>query len=150
VVAHIAGAGGIVWTSDVRLFNRASSVQTATLIFTPSGHDGTIDFAAFKVSVDPQQVVTILDIVTQFAQLGSGQPEIDGDVVASSRLHGGGYELVPALTPADERTTTHLYGIRDTSATRTNIGFAETNGRPATVKWVTITGFDSVVIGTAQ
>src|SRR5262249_20629126 len=92
VVSHIVGQLGVTWTSDVRLFNRTATTQIATLIFTPSGHDGTIDFAALKFAVAPQQIVTIEDVAAQMQMLGSGQLEIDGDVVASSRIHGGGYE----------------------------------------------------------
>ena len=147
VVAHIAGAGGITWTSDVRLFNRTSTAQLITLIFTPSGHDGTTDFTALKFHVGPQQFVTVDDVVAQMQMLGSGQLEVDGDVVASSRIHGGGYEFIPALTP-NVTSPAHLNGIRNNDTTRTNLGFAETNGQPAEVSWVRIIGFESVTEAT--
>src|ERR1051326_3784665 len=147
VVAHIDGAGGVTWTSDVRLFNRTSSTQTATLVFTPSGHDGRTDFAALKFAVAPQQIVTVEDVVAQMQMRGGGQLEIDGDVVASSRIHGGGYEFVPALPPP---TGTHLLFVRNDAQHRTNVGFAETSGRAAHVVLEQITQFEPVSLGSVD
>jgi subtilisin-like proprotein convertase family protein len=133
IVAHISDAGGLEWTSDVHLFNRGSSAATVTLIFTPSGRDGTTDFAALKYIVDPQQVVTIEDVVAQMQMIGSGQLEIDGDVIANSRIHADGVgELVPAVTPSLERDLI-IPRIQNDDTLRTNIGVAEVGGAEVTV-----------------
>ena len=123
VVSHIVGVGGITWTSDVCLFNPRVNAIDATLIFTPSQHDGRFDFAALKFHVEGGQVVMITDVVAQMRMLGSGQLEVDGDIVSSSRIHGGGYEYVPSVAPV-ATATTQLLSIQSDANTRTNIGFA--------------------------
>jgi len=145
VVSHITGAGGITWTSDVFLANSRTSAVDATLIFTPSQHDGTIDFATLKFHVDAGQSVTIADVVAQMRMLGSGQLEIDGDVLSGSRIHGGGYEYVPSFPPLVSHTPVVLAGIRETASIRTNLGFAETSGHPATVLVVNFLGPGSTI-----
>jgi subtilisin-like proprotein convertase family protein len=135
VVAHIVGAAGVTWTSDVRLFNRSNATKTATLIFTPSGHDGTTDFAALKFSVDARQVVAIDDVVAQMQMIGSGQLEIDGDVVVTTRINGGGaHEYVPAIRSTDPTLIAVIPIVENDAAFRTNIGIAETSGHAGRIR----------------
>jgi subtilisin-like proprotein convertase family protein len=131
-VAHLAG-----YVSDVRLLNRGTRTTTVTLIFTPSNADGTQTFAAMKVSIDPQQVVRIDDVLTQLHLIGLGQLEIQSetnDVIATSRTSLGGVgEFVPAMPPA-EATDLVIPHIEVDDAFRTNIGLAETSGQAGVVR----------------
>lgn len=80
VVGHATGAAGTLYTSDVYLLNRGSRETTATMIFTPSGANGTNTFAAMKATIAPGQTVLFTDIVaTVFASTGIGSLEIQGD-----------------------------------------------------------------------
>jgi subtilisin-like proprotein convertase family protein len=130
-VAHIAG-----YVSDVRLLNRGTRTTTVTLIFTPSNADGTQAFAAMKVSIEPQQVVRIDDVLTQLHLTGLGQLEIQSDtndVIATSRTSLGGVgEFVPAMPPA-EATDHVIPHVEVDDAFRTNIGIAETSGHAGVV-----------------
>jgi len=128
VVSHITGAGGITWTSDVKFVGIGDDV---TLVFTPSGHDGRTDFAVLKFATNKGEVVTVTDVVAQMGMFGSGQLEIQDALLAMSRIHGGGWEYVPALRP--DATDNRMVGIRNDLNVRTNVGFAETMGRAAHV-----------------
>jgi subtilisin-like proprotein convertase family protein len=130
-VAHLAG-----YVSDVRLLNRGARTTTVTLIFTPSNADGTQAFAAMKVSIEPQQVVRLDDVLTQLHLIGLGQLEIQSDtndVIATSRTSlGGAGEFVPAMPPADA-TDLVIPHVEVDNAFRTNVGLAETSGQAGTV-----------------
>ncbi|MBK5259228.1 MAG: proprotein convertase P-domain-containing protein [Thermoanaerobaculia bacterium] len=137
-IAHNPGLNGTFFRSDVRLFNRGSRETVTTLVFTPAGAEGRIDFGAVKVVVPAEGVVALDDIVRGlFGTAGSGQLEILGDVRAVARTyteHDGGTlgHSVPAIDPAAAMRrgdAPQLIPFVENSATfRTNTGFAETSG----------------------
>ena len=43
ITGNVSGASGTKFVSDVRLYNRGSSPVEATLIYTPSGKDGSAE-----------------------------------------------------------------------------------------------------------
>lgn len=132
VVGHVPGANGTLFMTDVRLENPTQKDVTAILIFTPSGADGTSNFAAVNVDIAAGHVVAISDVVgSMFGTAGIGQLEIDGEVVVSSRTYttfptGGTVgEIIPAGQGAGHGELIRLY---NNNQYRTNIGFAETAG----------------------
>jgi len=146
-VAHTNGVAGAAWRSDVFLFNRNASSAKATLVFTPSGADGTTNFGAVNVTVAPQQVVAFRDVLGQlFGQGGGGTLEIQGDVQAWSATYdavariGQSIEPVPASDgsagPLYVQTLPQLGG-------RTNLGIVETAGASGTA---TVSAFPSSTI----
>jgi subtilisin-like proprotein convertase family protein len=141
-VAHTPGALGTVWQTDVRLFNRGSTTANVTAIFTHAGEEGWNHFAAVKLSIAPQQVIALDDIVAATMRTsGVGQLEFLGDtdalIVTSrtyTRANGGTYgQFIPAVSTADSAPITYLPRIQTTPDFRTNIGFAETAGGSGTV-----------------
>src|SRR5207237_6618630 len=65
-VAHAAGVNGTTFVSDVHLFNRSTTRDAnVTLVFTPSGADGTQSFGAMKLTIRPQETVELDDVVAQ-------------------------------------------------------------------------------------
>ncbi|HEV2722129.1 MAG TPA: proprotein convertase P-domain-containing protein, partial [Thermoanaerobaculia bacterium] len=137
-VAHADGADGTKWRSDLFLFNKAASATTATIIYTPSGADGTTNFGAVNVSVAPGEVAVFRDVVMQlFNTDGLGTLAIGGSVQAWSRAVDtarGLAEVIEAVPAADavgvndagQFTTTLAAYIPATA----NLGAIETAGQP--------------------
>jgi hypothetical protein len=159
VVAHAVGANDTNFVSDVQLFNSGSKTANVLAILTPSGADGSLRFAAVRVVIEPQQMITLSDVVTSVMQsTGTGQLEIDDDItnlVISSRtyttaLNGTYGESIPSSTDSivagDVGTITLL---RRNDEFRSNIGFAEIWGGHgiAIFKFVDLSGN---VVGTAE
>ncbi len=144
VVAHNPGVNGTFFRSDVRLFNRGGREIVATLVFTPAGADGRIEFGAVKIVVPAGGVVAVDDIVrTLFGTAGSGQLEVLGDVIAAGRTyteHDGGTsgQSVPAVDPGSAMRRGDAPQVisfgENSAAFRTNIGFAETAGSAGRVR----------------
>jgi len=147
-VAHTPGALGTAWQTDVRLFNRGASTAIVTAIFTHSGDEGWNHFAAVKLSIAPQQVVALDDVVAATMRTsGVGQLEFLGDtdalVVTSrtyTRANGGTYgQFIPAVSTSESAAVEYVPRIQIRNNFRTNIGFAETAGGSGTVR---VTLFD--------
>lgn len=141
-VAHAAGANGTNFVSDVRILNRGTTAAQVTAIFTPSGADGTANFAAVKLVVPPAQILTLDDVVQNVMHLsGIGQLQLIGDpaqLVVNSRTHTGNYgESIPAAAGSDAIASgdapIFIPGLENTTAFRSNIGFAEIGGASGTV-----------------
>jgi len=62
-VAHVAGADGAFWTSDVVLHNRAGSPAPITLKFLGNARDGTSG-PEKSLTLDPLQTVTYADVLS--------------------------------------------------------------------------------------
>lgn len=141
VVTRVYGVGMTQFASDVRIANPSGERREAMMIFTPSGADGTVEFAALRVSLEPGQTVGFDDVVASaFATSGSGSLEILGDVVAMSRtyaLRGGGTmgQQVPPVseTTASLRPPLFVFPMPG-EGLRTNIGFVETSGKAVSVR----------------
>ncbi|HEV7573041.1 MAG TPA: proprotein convertase P-domain-containing protein [Thermoanaerobaculia bacterium] len=154
-VAHTPGALGTVWQSDVRLFNRGSAIANVTAIFTHAGDEGWNHFAAVKLSIAPQQVMALDDVVAATMRTsGIGQLEFLGDtdsVVITSRTYtranGGTYgQFIPAVLTTESAAITYLPRIQSTVNFRTNLGFAETAGGNGTVRVTLFDGATGSVI----
>jgi subtilisin-like proprotein convertase family protein len=142
VVAHLNGAAGAVYRSDLALFNRASSAQIVTAILTPSGADGSSNFAAVKLVVPAGQVVSIRDAVpTLFATSGSGALELQGDpktLLAWSALYderpeGRLSQTIESVTP-DQAGDSVAIVPAALDGGRTNVGVTEVAGEPGVVR----------------
>jgi subtilisin-like proprotein convertase family protein len=138
VVGRTPGMNGTFFTTDVRLFNPNNATVEATLVFTPAA----AEFLAVTVVMPPGEVVAFDDVVrTLFASGGLGHLEIAGDVIASSRTWTtspeGTYGLFAAASPVEDAIgsgeTAHIAHLRNDAAFRSNIGFAEVDGRTAAV-----------------
>jgi subtilisin-like proprotein convertase family protein len=136
VAGHLTGALGHEYVSDVTLFS--STAQTLTLIFTPTGADGTTTFAAMRVSVAAGATVHIDDIVNVLGTTGIGQLEIDAPnaFVATSRAYyrdadGTHGDRVPAVDVA--RAGTRLVVGRGFRG-YWNPGFANVTGESGVVR----------------
>jgi hypothetical protein len=136
-VAHTTGLGGTAWRSDLFLFNRAASEAKITLVYTPSGADGTTTFGAVNVTVAPKQVAAFRDVVGQlFGQGGSGTLEIQGDVQAWSATFDANARIGQSIepVPASGAGPGPLYvQLPSEHLGRVNIGIVETAGASGTV-----------------
>jgi len=148
-VAHLDGAGGSQWRSDVFLFNRGNSEANVTLLFTPSGANGATDFGAMRAVIEPKQVVAFRDVVSQlFATTGSGTLEMQGDVQqlvawsSTDDVSRGLGQTVDAVHSSDSigsgDAPLHIVPIAINSS-RSNIGVIETAGESGTIT-VTVSG----------
>lgn len=151
VAGHAPGANGTFFVTDLRLLNATSSEELATLIYTPSGCDGRIEFSAVKVSIPAGQVVSLDDVVGRTLHMsGIGQLEIGGEVVTTGRTWtaapagGSAGQFVPAFPSADGMvlgdSPRTLTAVENGTEFRTNIGFAETSGAGGRVR---LTLFDA-------
>jgi len=84
-VAHVAGADGAFWTSDLVLHNRGSSPAPVTLKFLGNSRDGTSG-PERSFTLDPLQTVTYADVLSSVFG-------VQGDAGA-----------LEALTPSDQVT----------------------------------------------
>jgi hypothetical protein len=131
VIAHTTGVGGTAWRSDLFLFGRGA----VTLVYTPSGADGTTTFGAVNVIVPPGQVVAFRDVVEQlFGQGGSGTLEIQGDVQAWSATYDAVARIGQSIEPVrgSDAGPGPIYVQRAARDGRTNIGIVETAGASGT------------------
>jgi hypothetical protein len=141
-VAHTAGEGGTNWRTDVRIFNRGTHPEEATLVYTPDAGG----FAAMKLVVGPQQVVALNDIVGATMQLPGtlGSLEVQGSVIllVTSRTYTlgprgtfgqfvAGASSSDAIGGATHALVTHL---RNDADFRSNIGVTEVAGESGTVR----------------
>jgi len=142
IVGRTPGANGTFSMSDVRLLNRGVRDTLVTLIFTPSGGDGRAHFSAVQVLARPGEVVAYDDIVgTVFSSGGTGQLEIIGDVIASSRTYSRSERGEFGLSAAPPRESTERGQspllipqlVSDENA-RSNLGWAETAGQFGTLR----------------
>lgn len=136
VVTHVRGAKGELFLSEVRLANPSSETKTATLVFTPSTHDGTVSFAAAQVRLEAGQTLAFDDVVSSlFRTLGSGSLEVLGDVRVASRTYTPagrgtyGQQVPPDLETIGEGDQPLVVAqLEGFEAPRFNLGLVETAG----------------------
>src|SRR5438445_2782429 len=146
-VARAPGANGTTFITNVRLFNRGASSAQVTAVFTPTGGDGRTNFAAVKIVMQPAQIVAIDDIVhTLLQSAGTGQLQIVGandQILINSRTYtpssSGTYgQFVPSAVASESVGAGDLPlsipGLENTSAFRSNIGFAEVAGMAGEIR----------------
>ncbi len=142
-VAHANGLDGAQWRSDLFLFNKASSATTATIVYTPSGADGTTTFGAVNVNVAPGEVAVFRDVVAQlFATDGLGTLAIGGSVQAWSRTVDAARGLAEVIEAAPASDAVGLGDVGQYTIQlfpyepfRANLGAIETAGQRGTVRF---------------
>ena len=146
IVGRTPGANGTFFMTDVRLLNRGIRETPVTLIFTPSGADGRAQFAAVNVVARPGELVAYDDIVgSVFSSGGTGQLEIVGDVIASSRIYTRSSTRSShgefGLSAAPHRQSVgrgepplYIPQLETRDGFRSNIGWAETAGHSGTLR----------------
>lgn len=152
------GAEGTHFRTDVRILNRGTTRAETAAYFTRSGNDGTTQFAALRIVVDPGATVALDDVVARdFRTTGVGAIEFRGNVaylLITSRTYnstpaGTFGQFIPAVaqdeTTALGRAPLHIAQLQNTDVFRANIGFAETGGTAGTVE-VSIFDSDGSVI----
>lgn len=131
VVAHIFGQDG-AYVSDVRIANPSSAPAEATLIFTRSGEDGMQSFAVQRLSLAAGQTAALDDVVQRaFHTFGSGTLEVQGAVIAMSRIAG---QQVPPAAGTTALGQPPLLVAPYPEAGRVNVGLAETAGGRGVVR----------------
>ncbi|MDX1582919.1 MAG: M36 family metallopeptidase, partial [Thermoanaerobaculia bacterium] len=133
VIAHTPGAEGTFFVSDLAVSN-PSDAHEVTLVHTPSGADGTEQFAAIRVVLPSNGTVVLRDLVRfLFGASGSGSLEIRDaapGVRVSSRTFNQATEGTFGQTiPAVHRSEISgdrfvLSQIRRSTSFRTNFGFS--------------------------
>lgn len=135
------------WRSDVRIFNSGASTP-ATLTFYPQGAANAP--VVRELTIDAGEVEAINDILGGlFAQAnGAGGSLVittpaNAPIVASARTYNqtsnGTYgQFIPGVTAAQSIGTgeraLNILQLEQSSRIRTNVGFAETTGQPATIE----------------
>jgi subtilisin-like proprotein convertase family protein len=131
VVAHLFGQDG-AYVSDVRIANPSSAPAEATLIFTRSGEDGTQSFAVQRLALAAGQTAALDDVVQRtFHTFGSGTLEVQGEVIAMSRIAG---QQVPPGLDTTSLGQPPLLVAPFPVAGRVNFGLAETAGGRGVVR----------------
>jgi subtilisin-like proprotein convertase family protein len=135
-VGHLTGALGRQYVSDLWLYSPASA--TLTLLFTPTGADGTTNFAAMRVAIVAGSTLRIDDVVAQLGTTGLGQLEIasDSGFVATSRTyyrdkngtHGDRVAAVDVNEALTSAVVARNYGAY------WNLGFANVTGASGVVR----------------
>lgn len=156
-VAHAPGANGTNFVTDVRIASNASVAETLMAVFTPSGVDGRVTFAAVQLSLAPHQVLALDDVVARtFTSVGTGQLQISGatgDFVVTSRTYTkaspGTYGQAIPGAPPSSATALVVGGLRVDDDFRSNVGFAESGGNVVDVHvdWRDASG---AIIGTSS
>jgi hypothetical protein len=137
-VAHVAGANGTVWRTDVAILNSCDLPATVTLHLEVDGQ--TLE-QAFVIGPGRQQVFT--DVV---AQLGGGDGSAallvvsDGPVTVTSRTYnlsaagtyGQAFDGVAPSAAPEQGIVSLLAGLREDDDFRSNIAFLNSSDVPTT------------------
>ncbi len=140
VVAHVKGAQGSLFRSDLRVLNDRDEPVSVQLIFTPTGADGRSDFVTRTVRIPRNSTYAIDDVVLSlFGRETAGTLAISSDaaLLTSSRLYnetaaGTLGQYVPATSDQESAGLSepplHVTGLRNDAQFRSNIGVAEVRG----------------------
>jgi hypothetical protein len=159
-VGHLDGIGGSRFVSDVRVTNTTSQLINYKLTFTPSNTDGTQVGKTANISIAGGDTMALNDIVKDWYGSGvagesglgtleirpsnysgkTGEVNVNFATAASSRTYNvtskGTYgQYIPAIPLAaflakSDTSKISLQQVAQSSAFRTNIGFAEGSGQP--------------------
>ena len=148
---------GASWRSDVRIFNGSLTPQTATMTLYPTGNPSAS--VSRDTTIQPGEVKALDDIVhSTFNLTNAGgalhvTTAVATPLVVTARTFndtpaGTLGQFLQAVTPADSvgagERSLQLLQIEDSPRYRTNLGLAETTGKPATAE-VTVILPDSKV-----
>ena len=149
VVGYLTGAANTSFTTDVHIFNRSNFTASLIAVFTPTGTDGTTQFAAVRLSIPPHQVMVLDDIVRNtFQTSGLGQLELLGDtdrIIVTTRVatsgHGGS---VPTFNTIDAGME-EIVPLHNTMSFRSNVGVAEVFGNGGVVRFTFFTQLGAIL-----
>jgi len=148
---------GASWRSDVRIFNSSTAPQTATMTLYPTGNPTAS--VSRDTTIQPGEVKALDDIVHSTFNLTNAGGALHVTTAVSTPLvvtartfndtPGGTLgQFLQAVTIADSvglgERSLQLLQMEDSPRYRTNLGLAETTGKPATVE-VTVILPDSKV-----
>jgi hypothetical protein len=159
--AHLSGAGGAFWTSDVTVHNRSGAAASFTLKFLGNNADGR-GGPEKTFSISANQTITYADVLASVFGVSSGWGALQmlsttDQLAMRSRTFtpaaGGGSfgQAVPGVQDRNllsDATTPRavLIGLREDASYRTNLVLA--NGSPVQVTLVvTATGSDGTALG---
>lgn len=144
VAAHVGGANGTAFVTDVRIANPTEERDTIAVVFTRDGEDGNTNFAALNVVAEPGETLAFDDVVDSlFHTTGAGSLEVIGgtSLVVMSRTYtsssrGTFGQQVPANLDTTRLSQPSLFVAPFTGAedTRVNFGVTETVGAEGTVR----------------
>jgi subtilisin-like proprotein convertase family protein len=133
---HLTGALGRQYVTDLWLYSAGGA--TVTLVFTPSGADGTTTFAAMPVAICPGCTMRLDDVIAQLGTTGLGQLELtsDSSFIATSRTyyrdangtHGDRVAAVDVASAITAGVVARNYGAY------WNLGFANVTGSSGVVR----------------
>ncbi len=150
VGVHAPGSSGTFWVTDVRLFNPSfGDTRNLKVYLIPKDTDGTVEFQQTNVTVPPQTIVSLPDILANRFGVDQLQGNLifetdDPHILATSRTYntGGGSgtygQYIDMVRAADALgagdAAAYLVQLARNGAFRTNIGFSEVTGHEATVR----------------
>jgi hypothetical protein len=154
VAASVAGAGGVPFVSDVRVFNTSyTEVLTVTAVYRFNGATQTFQLAARGAKAFDDIAVSLFGTPGSLGAIEFTSPAPQGTLVVSSQLRSpasdGGFVgmFIPGLAPTDAGAVTVLTGLVNGDS-RTNVGVYNPSGNSVTA---TIRLFDGpVLLGTTS
>ncbi len=163
VAAHVKGAPGTFWVSDLRIFNPSPSASaTFTLYFIPQGSDGTVTWYQSPVTIAPLAVQSLPDFVLnafgQTAAAGHVVVQSDGTpLLMTSRTYntGGGNGTYGQFVGMDRGIdgigagdgSLYMLQLASNAGFRTNVGFSEVAGKQARVRVTLHDGSTGLPVG---
>ena len=154
VAASVAGAGGVPFVSDVRVFNTSyTDVLAVTAVYRFNGATQTFQLAAREARAFDDIVGNLFASPGSLGAVEFTSPAPQGTLVVSSQLRSpvpsGGFVgmFIPGLAPTDAGAVTVLTSLVNGDS-RTNVGVYNPNGNAVTA---TIRLFDGpVLLGTTS
>jgi len=164
IAAHLGGYAGTFWVSDLRIFNPdASQPANFDLYAIPEGEDGTQSYFQTRITVQPNSIVSLPDVLKNSFGLTSekGQLVVQADgtpLVLTSRTYntGGGDGTYGQFVGAvrgilgigrGDTPLTMLQLASDPNF-RTNLGISEVAGISAQVRVTLFDGDTGETVGT--
>ncbi|MEJ5166709.1 MAG: hypothetical protein WHV67_06750, partial [Thermoanaerobaculia bacterium] len=142
VAAHTPGAEGTIWRTDLRIFNPSDDSQEITLTFTEKNQS-----FIKTIEIDGKATLKYNDVINELFQLqqNHGLLTISGNpgVISTSRIYNTLGEaktygqFVPSSIihkPININQSQFILHMSSNASFRTNLGFTEVAGRPATVE----------------
>lgn len=166
VAAHLGGFNGTFWVSDLRIFNPDTSQPASFDLYAiPEGQDGTQTYFQTSVTVPPNEIVSLPDVLKNNFGLTSDKGHLvvqaDGTplVLTSRTYNTGGVSGTYGQFVGAVRGIEGI-GLGDTPLTmlqlssgtdsRTNIGISEVAGTSVQVRITLFDGDTAQIVGTPQ
>lgn len=163
VGAHAPGELGTFWVTDLRLFNRSPGESARVQLYhVPRDRDGRAEYLLTSVEIPANAVVDLPDVLATRFSVSDGTGSLlarieGGTVTATSRTFNtgsprgtfgqfiGGAATAAAAASGDPPRV--LLQLANGSQYRTNVGFTEVSGEPATVAVTLYDGATGAVLG---